>query len=58
METYDTGVYDKNVTKGLFNLRIDTNTRGQRDKIFKEPPRLEIRKHSCFFQTKWLRHQR
>ena len=40
-----TGLSDKDVTTGLFNLRRDSNTRGQWNKIFKERPRLEVRKH-------------
>ena len=47
IETYKiiTGVYDhdRDVTTGLFNVRKDSNTRGQRHKIFKEQP-LEVRK--------------
>ena len=39
-----TGVYDRDVTTGLFNLRIDIN-------IFKERPRLEVGKYSFFFQV-------
>ena len=37
IETYKiiTGVYDTNVTAGLFNLRKDNNTRGQRYKMVK-----------------------
>ena len=46
-----TSVYDRDDKKGLFNLRIDSNTRGQRRKIFKERPRYEVRKHSFFFRV-------
>ena len=44
-----TGVYGMDVTTGLFNLRIKSNTRGQRYNIYKERPRLEVRKYSFFF---------
>ena len=60
-----TGVYDRDVTRGLFNLRTDSNTRRQPYKTFKERPRFEVKKHSFFsfetqihgtvFQIKWLR---
>ena len=43
------GVYDKDITTGLFNLRKDSNTRVQRYKIFKEWPKFEVRKHSFLF---------
>ena len=33
------------------NLRKDSNTRGQQNKIFKERPRLEVKKHSFFFRV-------
>ena len=47
IQTYKiiTGIYDKVVTTGLFNLRKDSNTRGQWYKIVGERPRLEVRKH-------------
>ena len=47
IETYKIiiGVYDRDVTEGLF-LRKDSNTRGQRYKISKEWPRLEVKKHT------------
>ena len=53
IETYMiiTGVCDRDVTTGLFNLRKDSNSRGQRYKIFKERPRVEVRKHSFFFRV-------
>ena len=53
IETYKiiAGIYDRDVTPGPFNLRIDSNTRGQLLKIFKERPRLDIRKRSVFFQV-------
>ena len=35
----------------MFNLRKDSNPRGQRNKIFKERPTLEVRKHSFFFRV-------
>ena len=41
-----TGTYDRDVTINLFNLRIDSKARGQWYTIFKERPRLEVRKHS------------
>ena len=44
------GVYDKDVTIWLFNLRIESNTRGQRCKIFKERPIREVRRDSFFFR--------
>ena len=44
-----TGVYANDVTTELFNLRKERNTRGQRYKIFKEHPRLEVRKHPFVF---------
>ena len=51
IQTYKTitRVYARDVTTGLFNLRKDSTTRGWRYKIFKEQPRLEVRKHSFFF---------
>ena len=68
IETYQsiTGVYDRDIATGLFKLRKDSNTRGQWYQIFKEWPRLDVRKHSYFFRvtdpwnrlpTMWLRHQ-
>ena len=53
IETYKiiTRVYDRDVTTGLFSLRKPSNTRGQQYKIFKEWLRLEVRKHSFFFQV-------
>ena len=41
IETYhmSTGVYDKDVTTGLFNLRIDNYITGQWYKILKEGKR-------------------
>ena len=49
-ETYKiiNGVYDRDVTTDLLNLRIDTNTRGQQNKIFMERLRFEVGKHSFF----------
>ena len=48
IETYKTitGVYDRDVATGSFNLRIDSKPRGQWYKIFKERPRFEVRKRS------------
>ena len=53
IETYKiiTGVYDRVVTTGLFNLRKDSNTRGQWYNIFNKRPRLEVRKPSFFFRV-------
>ena len=53
IETYTiiTVVYDRDVATGLFNLRKDSNPRGQQYKIFKEWPRLEVSKHSFFFRV-------
>ena len=45
------GVYNRDVTTGLFNLRRASNTREQRYEIFKDRPRLEVREHSYFFQV-------
>ena len=51
MDTYRiiTAVYDRDLTKGLFNLTIDSNTKDQQHKIFKERSRLNVEKHSFLF---------
>ena len=52
IETYTiiTGVYDRDVTTGLFNLRINSNTRDQWYQIFKERSRLEVKKTDLSFK--------
>ena len=49
IETYRIipAVYDMDVTMGLFNLRIDGNTRGQWYKITKE--RADVRTQNTYF---------
>lgn len=41
-----TGIYDKDCTRGLFEARGDSVTRGNSKKIYKKRPRLNIRKMS------------
>ena len=50
IETYKviTGVYGRDVTMGLFNLRIDSNTRGQQHKILNQSLVLYIIQHRPF----------
>ena len=48
----EAAVYDRDFVTDLFDLRLDSNTRDQRYKIFKERPRLEVRKRSFFVQVK------
>ena len=40
-----TAVYNRDIKTSLFSLRIDSNTKSHRHKIFKESSRLEIKKH-------------
>ena len=44
-----TGVSDSDLTMGLFNIKVGGDTGSQPYKIFKERPRLDVRKHLFFF---------
>ena len=48
IETYKilSGKYDEECTEGLFELRLDTSTRGSSRKIYKSRARLDLRKYS------------
>ena len=44
-----TGACNSDVIEGLFNVRVDSNTRGEQYKVFNERPRLELRKPTFMF---------
>ena len=50
IQTYNiiTGVYDRDIRTGLFNLKIDSSTRDPCYEIFKEIARLEVNKNINF----------